>query len=84
MPTERVVVEYAGLPGNVSDWISVVPAGADDSNYVPGQWEFTDGKKGGSITVGPLPEGRYEARVYFNWSAGSYEVRARYNFEVRE
>jgi hypothetical protein len=83
-PAEKVVVEYSGLPGNESDWVSVVPAGADDNNYAPGQWEFTEGKKSGSFTVGPLPAGRYEARVYFNWSTANYEVRARYNFEVRE
>lgn len=81
--TEKIVVQYSGLPGNPKDWISVVAVGSPDSGFVDTQWGYTQGNKQGTFEVGPLPAGKYEARVYFNWGGPEgYRVQARSTFEV--
>jgi hypothetical protein len=74
-------VEYAGLPGNQSDWITVVRADASDGSYGP--YFYTDGKRNGGFTFDGLPAGQYQARVFFNWAGGGgYTVQARTSFTV--
>jgi hypothetical protein len=83
-PAEQVVVEYSGLPGNRTDWITVVAPESPDGAHVGGQWAYTDGKREGTFTLGPLPAGRYEARLHYDWSGGGgTTVHARRSFEVR-
>jgi hypothetical protein len=81
-PNEGIVVEFSGFPGNKTDWITVVQASAATNSYA--EWFYTAGKKSGSLTFEGLPAGKYEARGYFNWSAGGYTVQARHSFTVRE
>lgn len=83
-PNDTITVSYSGLPGNSRDWISVVESGAADDRYVAGQWQYTDGQRAGNITVGPLPAGSYEVRVYYDWAGGGgYVVHSRHRFDVQ-
>jgi LCCL domain-containing protein/PAN domain-containing protein len=81
-PNEGIVVEYSGLPGNQQDWITITQASAPENTY--GQWFFTGGKQNGSLNFNGLSPGNYEARVYFNWPQGGYNVQARRTFTVAQ
>ncbi|MBE9139294.1 hypothetical protein IQ254_19175 [Nodosilinea sp. LEGE 07088] len=74
-PGDAITVEFAGLPGNAQDWITVVEATAPDDTY--GEWFYTDGQRSGSHSFSGLPAGIYEVRVYFNWPDGGYVVQER-------
>lgn len=78
---ESVVLQYSGLPGNAQDWITVVKAGDPPDTH--GTWQYTGGKRSGTIDVGRLSPGQYEVRVYFNWPDGGYQIQSRYQFSVR-
>ncbi len=78
-----VVVEFAGLPGNKQDWISVVPQGVDDKTYKSGFWSYLSGRTSGTLTLGTLTPGAYEVRVYLDWPDGGYTVVSRSHFSVR-
>lgn len=75
-----IVVQYAGLPGNKQDWITIVGAGSSDSSY--GQYFYTNGSTSGQMSFNGLSAGRYEVRLYLDWPAGGYTVWARYPFTV--
>ena len=78
---ETVEVHFAGLPGNTSDWIAVVPTDAPDTTW--GKWRFTGGAEEGSMEFTGLAEGRYQVRLYFNWAGtASYDVEDRHGFTV--
>lgn len=80
---EPVRMQFFGLPGNDSDWITVVRADAADDSYDEQRWAYTEGRKQGTMAFDGLPPGEYEARVYFNWEEnGGYEVRDRARFRV--
>ena len=78
---EPIMVNYANLPGNRQDWITIVAANAPDDSY--GEWFYTQGQRSGSRQFRGLAPGNYEVRVYYNWSAGGYVVQDRYAFTVR-
>jgi hypothetical protein len=73
-------VEFSGLPGNEQDWITVVPIGTPTDKYA--EWAYTIGKRDGKLTFERLPAGEYEARAYFDWPKGGYELQARCAFRV--
>ncbi|MBV5260501.1 hypothetical protein FLX56_18995 [Synechococcus moorigangaii CMS01] len=79
-PSEPILVNYANLPGNAGDWITVVPTSAPDDSYE--QWFYTDGQRSGSYQFEGLAPGSYEVRVYHNWPDGGYVVQDRYRFTV--
>lgn len=79
---ESIVVEFANLPGNPSDWVSLAKQGAPTDQYEAGRWAYTNGERSGSRTFTSLPAGQYEARVYFNWPTGGTTIQARYAFTV--
>jgi hypothetical protein len=81
-PNEAIVIEFTGLPGNQYDWVSIAKAGAPENEYEAGRWTYVNGERSGSRKLDGLPAGRYEARVYFNWSAGGFTIHARYPFTV--
>ncbi|MEB3226256.1 MAG: hypothetical protein VKJ86_10700 [Synechococcus sp.] len=78
---EAILVNYANLPGNAGDWITIVLASAPDDTY--DEWFYTDGRRSGSRQFNGLPPGNYEVRVYYNWPTGGYTVQDRYGFTVR-
>ncbi|MBK8481230.1 MAG: hypothetical protein IPL40_08645 [Proteobacteria bacterium] len=82
---EAVEVDFSGLPGNATDWITIVPASAADDTY--GEYFYSDGAVQGTFTFAGLTDaGEYEVRAYFNWydgGGGGYTVWARYRFTVK-
>ncbi|MFZ4656334.1 MAG: fibronectin type III domain-containing protein [Caldilineaceae bacterium] len=79
---EGVTIEWAGFPGNAQDWISIAPAGAGDGEWYGNSYLFTAGAKGGSHTFYALPAGAYEARAYYDWPQGAYNIVAQAPFTV--
>ncbi len=74
-------MHLTGLPGNAQDWVTVVSSTAPDSSY--GQYFYTGGKREADFSFNnSLAAGEYEVRVYFNYPAGGYTVRARRAFTV--
>jgi polyhydroxyalkanoate synthesis regulator phasin len=79
--TERITINYSGLPGNQHDWITLVKASASESTY--GEWFYTNGQSKGSHTFNPVAPGKYEVRIYFDWPAGGYAVQKRVAVTVK-
>jgi hypothetical protein len=60
-----VVVTWAGLNGNPTDWIVLAPAGSPLT--ATARWSYTTGTASGSLTFeGPVPGGSYVARAFDN------------------
>ncbi len=76
-----VVVTWKGTPGNQQDWVTVVKAGTPDEEW--GTWTYTAGKKNGSFTAMILTDGRYEARLYYDYPKGGFKVIERVAFSVK-
>ncbi len=76
-----VIVSWRDTPGNSSDWVSVIRAGAPDDVY-KSTWTYTGGDRSGSYDVGRLASGEYEARLYLDWPSGGYRVADRLRFRV--
>lgn len=83
---EAIEVDFSGLPGNATDWITIVPASAADDTY--GEYFYSDGAVQGTFTFAGLTDaGEYEVRAYFNWydgGGGGYTVWARSRFTVQQ
>jgi len=76
-----VVIKWFGAPGNMQDWITVVPQGTPDKEW--GQWMYLKGKTSGTFAA-QIPEpGKYEVRIYFDWPNGGFKVVERMKFVVR-
>jgi len=59
-----ITVSWSGLSPTGSDWISLHPAGAADSNYII--WKYAQGSSG-SLTFDVPPDiGQYEFRLFRN------------------
>ena len=78
---ETVIVFWNGLPGNVQDWVTVVPAGAPAEEW--GQWTYTNGQTTGAFQVSGLAAGDYEARVYHDYPNGGTTIHAVSTFTVQ-
>jgi hypothetical protein len=79
-PGDTITVQFDGLPGSETDWITIVKASEPDTAY--GQWSYTKGSISGTMTFRAGNAGRYEARLYFDHPAGGKVVRARSSFQV--
>jgi hypothetical protein len=78
---EPVEIEFAGLPGNSQDWITLVAASEPQDSF--GEWFYTGGLSSGRHTFsGLLKPGSYEVRVYYDWPDGGYNVRVRQGITV--
>jgi len=78
-----VTVNWRGLSGTTNDWVSIIAAGAPDTDYIGGQWTYTDRTRSGTFRVRGLPPGEYEVRLYLDWPAGGYLVAERLRFRPR-
>lgn len=74
-PGEEVVIKYSDFPGNNADWISVVPEGTPDNQYVEGSWSYLEGNTDGEFSVNIDKPGKYEIKGYFDWPKGEYNLR---------
>lgn len=79
--SDKIVLNYSGMPGYQNDWISLVKVSAPDDSY--DQWFYTYGKTSGTYSFNPVSPGEYEIRVYFDWSRGGYIVRKRLKLTVQ-
>ncbi len=75
---ESIVVNYAGAAGNSTDWVGLFASGAADTSFLV--YEYTAGKRGGSVTFAGRGAGNYEARLFFN---DGYTLKAKVSFTVR-
>ena len=78
---ETIKVNFFNSPGNLQDWICIVPAGspaieAGDYKYMP------QGLNQGILTFNSPSPGKYEVRAYYNYRQNGYVVSARYSFSV--
>jgi hypothetical protein len=81
--SELIIVEFAGVPGNVHDWVCIVPADAPD-NTNGSDWNYLKGESSGQYRFSRLlPPGRYEVRLFADWPRGGHNVIARVDFEVK-
>jgi len=80
-PGQPVVITWRNTPGNAKDWVTVVPAGTSDRKW--GKWTYLRGRTAGAFAVRGLPAGAYEARLYFNWPKGGFNVIERLRFTVQ-
>jgi hypothetical protein len=78
--SEEVKVSWANTPGNKQDWITIVPKETPDNHWK--KWTYLKGETFGSFSVANLNPGKYEARLYFNWPAGRFNVIERMEFVV--
>jgi hypothetical protein len=79
--SENIVVNFEYMQGDINqDWIAIYPkdSAIDGSNIL--LWAYTDGSVNGSVTLGKLPMGEYEARAFFH---NSYNLEATYTFKVK-
>ncbi len=77
---EDIVLTFSGLPGNETDWITLVPSGTPDDDY--GTWFYTNGEESGTHVFTGLAPGDYEIRLYFDYPAGGYNVQGRIKLKV--
>jgi len=79
--SENIVVNFEYMQGEINqDWIAIYPKDSDIDGSNILLWAYTDGSVDGSVTLGKLPMGEYEARAFFN---NSYNLEATYTFEVK-
>jgi len=77
-PGDEITVTFQGAPGNLDDWITLVPVEAAKELY--GERYSLGGKREGQLSfMAPEREGDYEFRLFADWPAGGYEVLARSN-----
>ena len=74
-------LSWFDAPGRGKDWVTVVPAGAPDNQW--GAWTYTNGQSSGVLKLENLAAGDYEARIYFDWPTGGFNVMERLRFSAR-
>ncbi len=74
---QAVTVYFSGMSGATSDWISIAKAGSAESSYHT--YQYTGGKRQGSLVFQNLKDGNYEARAYFN---NNYTLVTKTNFTI--
>ncbi|NVJ59837.1 MAG: hypothetical protein HWE27_05570 [Gammaproteobacteria bacterium] len=77
LDNENIMVSFSGASGDAYDWIGLYRQGGQNSEYI--NWQYLNGATNGSRQFAPLPEGNYEARLFFN---DSYNVEATVRFSV--
>jgi len=59
-----ITVSYAGLPGNMRDWIAIAPADSANTSYL--SFVYTNGQASGTATFTVSTPGVYVARSFTN------------------
>jgi hypothetical protein len=59
-----VTVNFTGMSGSSTDWISIATVGSGPTSFVT--YQYTGGAASGSLVFSGLPNGNYVARAYFN------------------
>ena len=79
---EPVVIRLKELPGNQTDWLTLVRANMSDGSN--GEWLYTEGVKEGTWTFTAPRPGEYEVRVHIDYAGGNNAVGARTSITVVE
>ena len=78
---ESIEVHYFGTTGSRYDWVAVVPKDTKDDN-AGSRYDYLTGKEG-VYTTKDMPPGKWEARIYLDYSKKGYKVADRISFTVR-
>ena len=78
---ESIEVHYFGTTGSRYDWVAVVPKDTRDDN-AGSRYDYLKGKEG-VFTTDDMPAGKWEARIYLDYSNKGYKVADRISFTVR-
>lgn len=81
-PHRPIRVEFSGLPGHATDWMTLVRQSARDDSFA--QWFYLQGKRSGTVEFAGVPVGIYEVRVFHSWPTGGYVVQGRLQVEVAQ
>jgi len=77
-PGDTVSLRFREAPGNLQDWVTLVPAQAPDKYY--GEFYFLGGKRDGEFSFSAPDEGgEWQFRLFADWPVGGYEVIATSN-----
>ena len=79
-PGQQITFAFSNMPGNEQDWITIVPAEADDTTW--GEYFYTESAIGGVHSFSAQEPGEYEIRAYADWPDGGFQVIARGHVEV--
>lgn len=60
----NIKINYNGMSGAATDWISIAPQGSPDTSYT--RYQYTNGLLSGQATFAGVVNGTYVARAYFN------------------
>lgn len=69
----QTVLRFTGASGAAKDWIALALAGQPIDAYR--DYRYLDGQIEGEWSLSSLPIGLYEARLFFNWPDGGYELQ---------
>lgn len=73
---EAITFSVSGLPGNNTDWVTLVPKNTAPEEW-GSNWFYTQGVAEGDWSFwAPNAPGTYEIRVFFNYPDGGFEVQA--------
>lgn len=78
---EKIRVHYYNTSGYPRDWICIVPEGSR-STYA-GDYKYISGRGRGVLTFASPQPGRYEARAFYYYIPGRYNISARHDFTVQ-
>ena len=76
---EVITIKVTDLKITPKNWLGIYSKNDNNSWKNVLRWTWTKGKKTGNFDFKGLPEGKYQARVFYN---NSYKTEASVNFEV--
>lgn len=84
---EKIVVNLSEILPTNGDWVGIYPKEASTAWENVVSWSYTNGTtsmnslgiSSGSLSLDGVPEGEYEARIFFN---NSYDIEAKVDFNV--
>ena len=79
---DDVRINFANINGSTRDWLAIYPAGSSNAwgNVIEWKWN-AGGVTEGQANFGKLPDGNYEARVFYN---NTFHLEARVAFKVED
>lgn len=78
--TEDIRIKFENINGATNDWMGIYPADKDNSWENVIKWKFNSGGvTEGEANFDKLPEGNYEARIFYN---NTFRMEGKVNFKV--
>ena len=79
---EAVKVTVGEMPNDAGNWIGIYPKGASNAWENVVAWKWDGNVKNGTHSIDIIPEGEYEARVFFNNSTTKVEATSTFRVEA--